>query len=145
MTKLRPSIFQLTVVSALVAVSALAQSLPDIRIQPLKDGEGRVTLDMRARTAMGTNGVMVVYGNAVLTADTVELNYDHFEVIASGRVRIQQDDQIWAGEEVRYNFKTRQIQTDQFRTGKFPFFAAGAGLAANLTNQTYTATNSYFT
>jgi len=74
MTKLRTSILHLTLVSALIAVSALAQSLPDIDIRPLKDGEGRVTLDMRARTATGTNGIMVVYGNAVLTADTAELN-----------------------------------------------------------------------
>jgi lipopolysaccharide assembly outer membrane protein LptD (OstA) len=137
----------LPVCLALCVGSAPAQPLADqrIRIQPLRDGEGRVSFNAQTGTATGTNGVMVLYGNAVLTADSVTLYYATLEVIAAGRVRIQQDDQLWAGDQIRYNFKTRQIHTDQFRSGKYPFFAAGQGLAAQLTNSIYTATNAYFT
>ena len=42
------------------------------------------------------------------------------EVIADGQVRIQHEDQIWVGEHIRYNFKTRQMEAEQFRTGKAP-------------------------
>ena len=47
------------------------------------------------------------------------------EVVADGAVRIQRDEQIWVGEHIRYNFKTRQMEAEQFRTGKPPVFAAG--------------------
>jgi len=42
-------------------------------------------------------------------------------------------------------FFTRQINTEQFRTGRAPFYATGGGLTANPTNNTYTATNAFVT
>ena len=64
----------------------------------------------------------------MLTADRATVNEQTGETEADGRVRIQRDDQIWAGEHIRYNFKTRQMETAQFRTGKTPVFAAGEEL-----------------
>ena len=72
--------------------------------------------------------MLVRYGSAFLTADQVSVNQQSGEVIADGNVRIQSEEQIWAGEHIRYNFKTRQMEAEQFRTGKTPVFVAGEGL-----------------
>ncbi|MGA3164094.1 MAG: LPS assembly protein LptD [Verrucomicrobiota bacterium] len=47
--------------------------------------------------------------------------------------------QIWVGEHIRYNFKTHQMQSEQFRMGKPPVFAAGNELQGDISNKTYTA------
>lgn len=121
-----------------------AQRLPDWEIEALGSGGG-VIYDFRTGMATATNGVLVRYGTAVLTAEQVAVNQASGEVIAEGRVRIQQDDQIWASEHIRYNFLTRRMQSRQFRTGKPPVFASGENLEADLTNRVYTATNALIT
>ena len=59
--------------------------------------------------------------------------------MADGHVRIERGGQIWLGEHIDYNFKTRQMRSEQFRTGKPPVFAAGKNLQGNTSNQVYTA------
>jgi lipopolysaccharide assembly outer membrane protein LptD (OstA) len=49
------------------------------------------------------------------------------------------------GDHINYNFKTRQMTSEQFRTGKYPIFAAGEGLSGDISNKVYTATNAYVT
>ena len=88
---------------------------------------------------------MVRYKGAVLTAQRGQLNEKAGEVAAEGAVNLQDGNQVWRGERLQYNFLTRQIHTEQFRTGRAPFYATGEGLAANRTNQTYTATNAFAT
>jgi len=39
------------------------------------------------------------------------------EAVADGNVRIEEGDQIWVGEHIRYNFKTHQMQSEQFSHG----------------------------
>ena len=95
--------------------------------------------------AIATNGVLVKYGGAILTAQTLTLDQASGEAIADGNVRIQQDEQLWAGEHIRYNFKTRQMEAEQFRTGKAPVFVAGQHLHAELSNRVYVATNALIT
>jgi lipopolysaccharide assembly outer membrane protein LptD (OstA) len=97
---------------------------------------------------VATNGVKIVYGDAILTADQVTVfttNFQLFEAVADGKVRIQQGAQLWAGEHIRYNFVTRQMEAAQFRTGQPPFFASGDGLHVDTTNHVYVATNSLLT
>ena len=106
---------------------------------------GSIIYSMATGTAVGTNGVLVKYGNAVLVADTVAVNKDTGETIADGGVRIQSDNMVWVGEHVRYNFKTRQMQTAQFRAGKAPFYVGGEGLSGDVTNKVYAATSGFFT
>ncbi|HWH70786.1 MAG TPA: LPS assembly protein LptD [Candidatus Sulfotelmatobacter sp.] len=108
-------------------------------------GEGGVEYDFQTGLATATNGVLVKYGGAVLTADRVAVNETTGDVVADGKVRIQQGDQLWASEHIRYNFKTRQMEAEQFRTGQAPMFAAGQGLHADLTNHVYTGTNALLT
>jgi len=145
MTKLRVLLVNMALLGLLAPVTGFAQIQPKLEILPLRDDVGHLTIDTHSQTATGTNGFMVRYGEVVLTADCITAHLDTYEVVATGRVHIQQDDLVWAGDAVRYNFKTRQMQSDQFRSGHAPFFAAGAGLGGNVTNQTYTATNAYLT
>ena len=56
------------------------------------------------------------------------MNQKTGEVVADGHVRIEPGDQIWVGEHIRYNFKTHQMQSEQFRTGKPPVFADGRAI-----------------
>ncbi|HWX21160.1 MAG TPA: hypothetical protein VN578_14770 [Candidatus Binatia bacterium] len=145
MTQLR-IIFTLAWLCAL-SLPLQAQQLPEpewLEIRPLND-KGGVEYYYDTGTFMATNGVEVSYGDAVLTADQVSGNSTSREVLADGSARIQQGDQIWVSQHLRYNFDTHQIEAAQFRTGQRPIFAAGQGLGADLTNHLYIATNALFT
>jgi len=106
-----------------------AQEQPAWEITDLS-GEGGVEYQLDAGIAMATNGVLVRYGTGVLTAERVLVDMTSGAVRAEGQVRIQRDDQIWASEQVVYNFKTRKFEAQQFRTGAWPIYAAGQGLRA---------------
>ena len=121
-----------------------AQQEPGLEIQALS-GEGQAEYDFTTGLATATNGVLVKYGGGVLTADKVTADPESGAVVADGSVRIQRDDQIWVGEHIRYNFKTRQMEAEQFRTGKAPVFAMGSGLHADVSNRVYIATNAFIT
>ena len=113
-------------------------------IESLGGGAG-AEYDFQTGLLTVTNGVLVKYGGAVLTADRAVLNEETGEVVADGAVRIQQGDQLWASEHIRYNFKNRQMEATQFRTAQAPAFAAGKGLHADTTNRVYYGTNALLT
>jgi len=95
-----------------------------------------------------TNGVLVRYGQVVLTANEITgfaTNHQLVEVVADGNVHVLQGEQVWVSEHLRYNFETRQIEAEQFRTAQPPFLAAGAGLHAETSNRVYIATNAMVT
>ena len=121
-----------------------AQQLPTWEMEALND-QGWAEFNFQTGMGYGTNGVLVRYGSAFLTADEVTVNQESGEVTADGDVHIQSEEQIWAGEHIRYNFKTRQMEAEQFRTGKPPVFASGAGLHGEVTNHVYFATNAVIT
>jgi lipopolysaccharide assembly outer membrane protein LptD (OstA) len=107
--------------------------------------EAGVEYDFRTQIATITNGAFVKFGEAVLTAERAALNYGSGDIIADGSVRIQQGEQVWASEHVRYNFFTHQLEAEQFRTGETPVFATGAGVHGDITNHVYYATNAVVT
>ena len=107
--------------------------------------QGHVEYDLASGTAHGTNGVFVKYGGTTLTADNASVNWQTGEAVADGHVRIEEGDQIWIGEHISYNFKTHQMQSEEFRTGKPPVFAQGEQLQGDLSNHVYTARNTYVT
>ena len=121
-----------------------AQQQPAWEMEALTD-QGWVEFDLQTGLGHGTNGVLVRYGTAFLTADEATVNKESGEVTADGQVHIQSEDQIWAGEHIRYNFKTHLMEAEQFRTGKTPTFAEGAGLRGQITNSVYIATNGVIT
>ena len=86
-----------------------AQQQPAWEIESLT-GEGGVVYDFQTGLAVATNGVLIKYSGGVLTADRVTLDQQSGEAIADGAVRIQQEDLIWAGEHISYNFNTRQME-----------------------------------
>jgi LPS-assembly protein len=116
-------------------VQALNQIIP---------GAPAGSVDVVGETAYGTN-VYVQYGNATLISDSARLDYQSGEVVADGHVRIEQGALIWTGEHIRYNFKTHQMQSEQFRTGKPPVFAQGEQLQGDTTNKTYHARHAFVT
>jgi LPS-assembly protein len=143
MTRLSPIL--MLVLLLLARPAALrAQQQPGWEIKHVS-GESGVVYDLRTGLATATNGAIVKYGDSVLTAQRLEWNQDSGEALAEGNVLIERNEQIWAGERIRYNFKTHEIQAEQFRTGKSPVFAGGQGLHADLTNGVYAATNGYIT
>jgi LPS-assembly protein len=135
----------------LAAPSATAQEQPYLEIVPLNE-EGGIEADLKARSVIITNGVVVkfkhpnpVYGQGVLVAERATVNQTTGDIIASGRVQIQRDDLVWAGENISYNFLTRKMEAVQFRAGRSPVFVSGENVSGDQSNQVYTAQNSYLT
>jgi hypothetical protein len=132
-------------------VSALAQEAPSIEVQAMSRlvpgmTEGELDFDPATGVSSGTNGVFVHYGNVVLTADGASVNSKTYDVQADGNVRIQDGDEVWVGDHITYNFKSKQMRSEQFRTGKAPGFAGGTGLTGDATtNNVYTANYGYVT
>jgi hypothetical protein len=138
--------------AALFSFSAIAEDEASWEVEALSQilpgtVEGGVDYDFASGTAIGTNGIYVNYnqGSAVLTADSASVNRKTGEVEADGNVRIESGDQLWVGEHIRYNFKTRQMRSEQFRTGKAPVFAGGVGLTGDGSNRIYTAQSAFVT
>jgi LPS-assembly protein len=138
--------FMLTLALCALAIPGAlrAQQQPVWEMEALTD-QGWAEFDLQTGLGRGTNGVLVRYGSAFLTADQVGVNQPSGDVTADGNVRIQSEEQVWIGEHIRYNFKTKQMEAEQFRTGKAPVFAAGEGLHGEYTNRLYMATNGVIT
>src|SRR5258708_34600842 len=115
MTRLR-AIFVL-LCSLTLPCALLAQKIPTLEIEPFP-GEGMLEQDLTTGLITFTNGVLVKCGGPVLTADRVTADEQTLEVIADGSVHIQQENVTWTGDHVRFNFKTGQIEPEQFRMGK---------------------------
>src|SRR3954462_10451408 len=126
--------------------SAHAQNAVEWQIEATSD-EGTAFFSTKTNIAWVKGGARVMFGNALLTADSAVVNTDTGEVTADGKVRIEREDQIYVGEHILYNFKTRHMQAEQFRTGKFPVFAYGEGLqGGGQSNVNYLiATNAFIT
>ena len=143
MTSLRAVfIFTLSLLALPAALSAQG-SIP-WTITPLPGGND-VEYDVATGTATATNGVMVVYGEVILTARQIVARPTTGVVVADGHVRIQQGEQLWASEHISYNFNTHQIEAEQFRTGEPPMFAQGRMLSADITNRVYLARDAMVT
>jgi LPS-assembly protein len=136
----------LALLLCVVAVPAVvrAQQQKEWIIEPLND-KGWVEYDYATDVGFGTNGVLVKFGAGVLTADTVSVHRESGLVQADGSVRIQNDDQVWVGDHIDYNFKTKQMEASQFRTGRSPVFSEGYALHGERTNNLYAATNAFVT
>ena len=98
-------------------------------------------------TISGTNGVVLQYKGATLSADSVKVNPLTGVAVADGNVRIESEGLLWVGEHVEYNFKTRLMATESFRAGKPPVFVGGADVRGDnsKSNKVYVATDAYVT
>ena len=151
MTKF-PAIPVLLLCAAIFSPAVFAQEEEGMVIKALSEilhgtVEGQVYYDFKTGTMTGTNGVFISYhdGAAVLTADNVSANPKTYDVEADGHVRIESGNQLWIGEHIHYNFKTHQMRSEQFRTGRAPVFASGAGLSGDSSNRVYIAHKAFVT
>ncbi len=122
-----------------------AETAGRISIESLDD-RGGGSFDLKSGVAAYTNGAIVRYEDASLTADTIQLFQESGEVIAQGDVVILRDGmQLWRGDRISYNFRTRVMTTPAFRAGHPPYFISGSNLVTVPTNNAYIATNGTFT
>jgi lipopolysaccharide assembly outer membrane protein LptD (OstA) len=143
-----PAIVALVFLCAFFPFVAPAQQQASWDVRALKQiipGAPDGSVDVVGNTAYGTNVFVQYNTNATLIADSARLDYQSGEVEADGHVRIEQGDFTWTGEHIRYNFKTHQMQSEQFRTGKPPAFAQAEQLQGDTTNNTYTARHAFVT
>ncbi len=154
MTKF-PAIFALIGSVLLFSLRAAAQDSEDAGtnswlIQALSEvipgsPEGRAYYDAPTGEVVWTNGIFVQNANSVLTADNARVNTKTSVVHADGHVRIESGGQLWTGEHITYNFKTKEMISDQYRTGVYPVFAGGEELGGDISNRVYTARHSFVT
>jgi LPS-assembly protein len=90
-----------------------------------------VEYDTATGTAVVTNGIIVKYGGATLSARKARANEKTGLVEAEGDVYIERDGHIWRSEKMRYNFYTGEVLGSDFRTGQTPFFAEGKAMAGD--------------
>lgn len=128
----------------IAALGACAQQPPAWQIEAITP-DGKVDIDLVAGLVSATNGVRVRYGDTVLTAEKAIVNRDTGDAIAEGAVCIVHDQQLWVGQKIHYNFKTRQMLAERFRTGKWPVFVQAEGLRGDVSNRVYYATNAVVT
>ena len=121
-----------------------AQERPPIQIESIEPN-AKLVFDLKTGVWTATNGVKIVYGDAVLTARQVTLDQQTGDFIAEGDVYLQRGKEVWRGDRIRYNFTSKEIATDKFKAGLAPFLVGGDGFSAEQTNRIYTATNSFVT
>ena len=142
MRPLRACLFlSLWIVSACL-LGALAES--EWYIEALTP-QGTASYDFANDVMTATNGVVIKYGAAVLTAERASVSKNSGWVVADGSVRVENEGMIWVGEHISYNFKTRQMTAEQFRTGKAPVYLEAQKLVGDQTNGVYQATNAIVT
>ena len=73
---------------ALVSSRAADPVVQDLVIEPLSD-KTRLVNDFETHTWIGSNGVVVRQGDAVLTADNISLDETARHVVADGNVTLQ--------------------------------------------------------
>ena len=127
-----------------LSILSRADEEPELEISALSP-DGLVEYDEKTGVISDPAGVVARYGDVELIANRLRFDREALSVEAEGNVRLQRGKEIWTGNYLRYSFPTRQMNAAVFRTGIAPFYAAGEGLQASVTNQTHSATNAFIT
>jgi lipopolysaccharide assembly outer membrane protein LptD (OstA) len=148
MNKLRALLCLLSL-SLTCARSDAAEPENPIRVESLTE-ESIIEYNLAEGIVTATNGVIVRYGDpkqgeTELSASRALLNQNTGDIVAEGAVFLQREGQLWTGERLEYNFKTKTIRAAEFKTGKTPFFVSGLSLTADQTNKTYSVGSSFIT
>ena len=144
-----PAIAALAFLCVIFPFVALAQEPPTWDIQALNNiipGLKAGSITMQGDTVIGTNGVYVKYGD-----DGVDGGHGVVEPAVGqgrgGRPCAHRDGRPALGGRAHpYNFKTHQMQSEQFRTGQGAGVRGGQGTGrATRRNQTYHARHAFVT
>lgn len=90
--------------------------------QPIEIDADRLESDTKRKMLIGVGNVTVSYGPVTLKADYIEVNTETQEGYAKGNVVLEQPGQMWEGEELRGNLKTREFDFGTFELYKEPFY-----------------------
>src|SRR5579864_7856694 len=92
----------LTIALCLLALTEALRAQQQLpwTVTPLPGGTD-AEYDLATGTFSASNGVMVSYGNYVLTAKEAVGNPSTGEVVADGKVRVQQGEQLWVSEHLQ--------------------------------------------
>jgi LPS-assembly protein len=90
-----------------------------------------VEFDPETRITVVTNGIIVKYGGATLSARKARANERTGLVEAEGDVYLEHEGRIWRSDRMRYNFYSGEVLGSDFRTGQTPFFAEGKVMAGD--------------
>lgn len=127
-----PAIVLLFFLAAALPCISLAQKLPGLSVEGIEQAipggpVGGATFDF-ANDALICTNILIQYRGAVLMADRAVFSNGTEVAIADGHVRIEQAGEVWLGDHAVYYFKTHQLATGAFRTGKAPTYAQGEGM-----------------
>jgi len=110
-----------------------------------RDGLSEVELSPDARTATARNGVVVRWQGSTISAKSVAIDQEGGTAVADGDVVVDYVDDLgtpqrWKGSRVRYDFKSKRVEADEFRFGRTPLFVGGQRLEASQTSSNQVAT-----
>lgn len=118
-----------------------------IRIHSLTPGfQGE--FDLQTGNISFTNGVLVTYRDATLTAQRVEVDPNTREVLAEGGVQLRRGAAVWFGDRLKYNFDTREAAASNLVLGNGNLFLRAAELttaSGSGTNVVYSLGNAFVT
>lgn len=130
-------IFALSCALGLRAEAPVDDDNSDVEVQ----GDS-IQIDRETGEIVASNGVTIRYKNssmtAILIAKRARVERNSGEAEAEGDVTIQMIEavpggvpkaELWRGERVRFNFRTKAIEAGDFRVGSPPLFISGAGMA----------------
>jgi lipopolysaccharide assembly outer membrane protein LptD (OstA) len=89
---------------------------------------------------VGTGNVKVTDRGDTLTADYMSVQTETLEIYAKGNVIYRRGSNIWKGEELRYNMKTRQGDFGSFTAYHDPFYITAEG-SKRVSSNEYQLTN----
>ncbi|MCF7837735.1 MAG: hypothetical protein K9N49_03815 [Candidatus Marinimicrobia bacterium] len=104
-----------------VATPAEPETPPQVEIEA-----DRLEYDMERKLMIGAGNVTVRQGPDVLRADYVTVRSDTQDAFATGNVLMERDGTLWRGDELSYNFKTRQGDFGEFIGFVDPFYVRAA-------------------
>lgn len=115
----------------LFCCAGLARAAPGTNWNVTFTSPDNVEYELETGNVIVTNGIVINYGGATLSARKAIANEKTGLVQAEGDVYIERQGHIWRSERMRYNFYTGEVLGADFRTGQTPFFAEGKVLAGD--------------
>lgn len=107
--------------------------------------ESKLSFEADTGDVILKGGGRIRYRDTVMTADQATFSKATGDVKAEGNVRIERLGEVWIGDKLEYNFKTRRFAGEKFRTGQMPFFASGESLRSDLASGVHTADHAILT